>query len=192
MTSRQPASSQGCMGPTGLRVCWRRISSSSPFWRDPAERPAQPLCSMPWLPPGSGEPRSWALSRHPCWPRRSAGRARCRHPLGNLNRSLSSASPGAARYQCPLRRRRRAHHLGWHRRQPGLLPLFGSPASRQPDCQQAGQAAGGASHREGGQAQFIEQPVPASTRDARINQLLITCACTWPRPTPWTAWRNIA
>ena len=26
-------------------------------------------------------------------------------------------------------------------------------------------------HREGGQAQFIEQPVPASTRDARINQL---------------------
>lgn len=27
-------------------------------------------------------------------------------------------------------------------------------------------------HREGGQAQFIEQPVPASTRDARINQLL--------------------
>lgn len=27
-------------------------------------------------------------------------------------------------------------------------------------------------HREGGQAQFIEQPVPASTRDARMNQLL--------------------
>ena len=26
-------------------------------------------------------------------------------------------------------------------------------------------------HRDGGQAQFIEQPVPASTRDARINQL---------------------
>ena len=27
-------------------------------------------------------------------------------------------------------------------------------------------------HREGGQAQFIEQPVPASTRDVRMNQLL--------------------
>lgn len=27
-------------------------------------------------------------------------------------------------------------------------------------------------HRDGGQAQFIEQPVPASTRDVRINQLL--------------------
>jgi transcriptional regulator GlxA family with amidase domain len=27
-------------------------------------------------------------------------------------------------------------------------------------------------HREGGQAQFIERPVPASTQDARINQLL--------------------
>lgn len=27
-------------------------------------------------------------------------------------------------------------------------------------------------HREGGQAQFIEQPVPASTRDTRMNQLL--------------------
>ncbi|MEN3929679.1 helix-turn-helix domain-containing protein [Microvirga sp. W0021] len=27
-------------------------------------------------------------------------------------------------------------------------------------------------HREGGQAQFIEQPVPVSTQDARINQLL--------------------
>ena len=27
-------------------------------------------------------------------------------------------------------------------------------------------------HREGGQAQFIEQPVPTSTRDVRMNQLL--------------------
>lgn len=27
-------------------------------------------------------------------------------------------------------------------------------------------------HREGGQAQYIEQPVPCSTRDAKINQLL--------------------
>ncbi|MCD2514627.1 helix-turn-helix domain-containing protein [Comamonas endophytica] len=30
----------------------------------------------------------------------------------------------------------------------------------------------GPPHREGGQAQFIEQPVGCSTQDARINQLL--------------------
>jgi hypothetical protein len=46
-------------------------------------------------------------------------------------------------------------------------------------------------HRQGGQAQFIERPLPSSARDSRLS--ILSC---WTRfdlrfakRTPWTAWR---
>ena len=73
-----------------------------PFWRDPAERPAQP-CSMPWLPPGSGEPRSWgSVSAPMCWPMPACWTGAVPPPTGNLNRSSSSAFPGCSSIPMPL------------------------------------------------------------------------------------------
>lgn len=56
--TRQPASSQGFRmeADYGLEGLLRRISSSSPSGAIRPSAPPNP-CSMPWLPPGSGEPR---------------------------------------------------------------------------------------------------------------------------------------
>jgi transcriptional regulator GlxA family with amidase domain len=45
-------------------------------------------------------------------------------------------------------------------------------------------------HREGGQAQFIAQPVPKNTRDARINGLLEYLQQHMPNRIISTRWRR--
>jgi hypothetical protein len=44
-------------------------------------------------------------------------------------------------------------------------------------------------HRQGGQAQFIEQPLPVSAGDSRLAGLLDWVRANLAQTTPWIAWR---
>ena len=101
--------------------------------------------------------------------RRAARRAAGHHALG-LRRATSARlyPPGAARRRRALRRRRRRADLGGRRRRRRPVPARRAPRPRQPRSPTAS-----ARHcvvppwRDGGQAQFIDRPVPEPRRRRR-------------------------
>ena len=140
---------------------------------------------MPWLPPDQGSPDRGSVSVPMCWPMPAWAGLACagRHPTGNLNRSRPALPPGAARYQCSLRRRR------------GLITRLVPPpastaapiwfasitAARLPTSWPGGlvvpptEGWPGPAHRAAGTRHH------PGCQDQRSCS--ITCACTWPRPT---------
>ncbi|MFC5704601.1 GlxA family transcriptional regulator [Aeromonas eucrenophila] len=172
---RQPGSSQGFFihPPHGLDALAEADIIIVPFWRDPAERPTQPLldalvaahdrgaqvvglCLGTYVLAYAGLLEGRRASTH--WEyeqdfmRRFPGVRLDTNALYVDDENLITSAGTAAGLDCCLYLVRQHH--GSRIANKLARRLVVPP------------------HREGGQAQFIEQPVPASTRDARMNQLL--------------------
>lgn len=172
--TEQPVSSQGFRIDTGygLEGLLEADIIIIPFWRDPAERPAQPLldalvaarqrgtqvvglCLGTYVLAYAGLLDGRRASTH--WEyeqdfvRRFPGVRLDTNALYVDDEGLISSAGTAAGLDCCLYLVRQHH--GSQIANKLARRLVVPP------------------HRDGGQAQFIERPVPASTRDARINQL---------------------
>ncbi|KXU79439.1 GlxA family transcriptional regulator [Aeromonas enteropelogenes] len=171
---RQPASSQGFrIDPGhGLEGLAEADIIIIPFWRDPAERPAQPLldslvaahrrgaqvvglCLGTYVLAYAGLLDGHRASTHWEYEQDFIHRfPKVRLDTNALyvdDHGLITSAGTAAGLDCCLYLVRQHHGSRIANRLARRLVV--------------------PPHREGGQAQFIEQPVPASTRDARINQL---------------------
>ncbi|MGY3903477.1 GlxA family transcriptional regulator [Aeromonas lusitana] len=171
----QPASSQGfhIHPPHGLEALAEANIIIIPFWRDPAERPAQPLldalvtahdrgaqvvglCLGTYVLAYAGLLEGRRASTHWEYEQDFMQRFPCVRLDTNAlyvdDERLITSAGTAAGLDCCLYLVRQHH--GSQTANKLARRLVVPP------------------HREGGQAQFIEQPVPASTRDARMNQLL--------------------
>lgn len=171
----QPGSSQGFYihPPHGLEALAEADIIIIPFWRDPAERPARPLldalvaaydrgaqvvglCLGTYVLAYAGLLEGRRASTH--WEyeqdfmHRFPGVRLDTNALYVDDERLITSAGTAAGLDCCLYLVRQHH--GSQIANKLARRLVVPP------------------HREGGQAQFIEQPVPASTRDARMNQLL--------------------
>lgn len=172
--TQQPASSQGFRIDTGygLKGLLEADIIIIPFWRDPAERPAQSLldaliaarqrgaqvvglCLGTYVLAYAGLLDGHRASTH--WEYEQDFTHRFPHVRLDTNalyvddKGLITSAGTAAGLDCCLYLVRQHH--GSQLANKLARRLVVPP------------------HRDGGQAQFIEQPVPASTRDARINQL---------------------
>ncbi|MGL5812738.1 MAG: GlxA family transcriptional regulator [Aeromonas sp.] len=172
--TRQPASSQGFRldAGYGLEGLQEADIIIIPFWRDPAERPAQllldalvaarqrgaqvvGLCLGTYVLAYAGLLDGRRASTH--WEYEQDFIQRFPHVRLDTNalyvddEGLITSAGTAAGLDCCLYLVRQHH--GSQIANKLARRLVVPP------------------HRDGGQAQFIEQPVPASTRDARINQL---------------------
>jgi len=171
---RQPASSQGFrIDPDhGLEGLAEADIIIIPFWRDPAERPAQPLldalvaahqrgaqvvglCLGTYVLAYAGLLDGHRASTHWEYEQDFIHRfPKVRLDTNALyvdDQGLITSAGTAAGLDCCLYLVRQHHGSRIANRLARRLVV--------------------PPHREGGQAQFIEQPVPASTRDSRINQL---------------------
>ncbi|MGU5715839.1 GlxA family transcriptional regulator [Aeromonas taiwanensis] len=171
---RHPASSQGFrIDPShGLEGLAEADIIIIPFWRDPAERPAQPLldalmaahrrgaqvvglCLGTYVLAYAGLLDGYRASTHWEYEQDFIHRfPKVRLDTNALyvdDHGLITSAGTAAGLDCCLYLVRQHHGSRIANRLARRLVV--------------------PPHREGGQAQFIEQPVPASTRDARINQL---------------------
>ncbi|MDH0305402.1 GlxA family transcriptional regulator [Aeromonas caviae] len=172
--TRQPASSQGFRmeADYGLEGLLEADIIIIPFWRDPAERPAQPLLdalvaarirgaqivglclgtyvlAYAGLLDGRGAATHWEFEQE--FVQRFPRVRLDTNALYVDDDGLITSAGTAASLDCCLYLVRQHH--GSQIANKLARRLVVPP------------------HREGGQAQFIEQPVPATTRDARINQL---------------------
>ena len=190
--TRQPASSQGFrMGPT---MAWGSAGGGyhhHPLLARSGRAPRPAPCSMPGLPPGSGAQIVGLCLGTTCWPTLACWTGAVPPPIWEFEQEFVQRF-GAARYQCALRPATTGSSPRLAPPPPGLLPsIWFASISRQPDCHQAGRAAGGASPPGGGQAS-LSAAGTRLTRDARISQLFDHLRLHLAAPIPWTAWRNIA
>lgn len=194
--TRQPASSQGFRmeADYGLEGLLEADIIIIPFWRDPAERPAQPLLdalvaarirgaqivglclgtyvlAYAGLLDGRGAATHWEFEQE--FVQRFPRVRLDTNALYVDDDGLITSAGTAASLDCCLYLVRQHHGS----------QIANKLARRLVVCLPTGRVA-----RPSSSSSRCPPPpgMPGSTSCS------ITCACTWPRPTPWIAWRNIA
>ena len=126
-----------------------------------------------------GAPGSSPSARAPrCWPPPACSTAARPPPTGPGPTGSAGSTRGQVGPRRAVRRRRRRPHLGRGRRRDRPVPAHRPQRPRQQVANRAARRCVVPPWRDGGQAQYIERPVPAAAEPAPRR----------PGPGRWTGW----